>query len=240
MANDPTNRPGSAGIQKAQLDMDTLSTPGSMMPNKDDKVELDLDDAPFLMDDEDEEEEQVFDDATPTDVDSFSSPAEFEAASDAARKRKRKLMFGGLGLLVIALIAVGWNMLQPQDVPRPVKRVVKKEKGKYDPPPIVQKDKFDVTWEPFWVEQRDNKKEIRFLVCKFAVFTDNEKLAWEAKNKKVTLRDAIFYYLRNKDLKFLSDKENVQLLKSDLLTVVNQYMGHGQFKDVFIENYLVK
>lgn len=240
MANDPTDRPGTTGTTKAQLDVDTLSTPGSMTPSKDDKVELDLDDAPFLMDDEEEEEEAVFDDATSSTADSFSAPAELEADPDAARKRKRKLMFGGLGLLIIALVAVGWNLLTPKDVPRPVKRVVKKEKGKYDTPPIVQKDKFDVTWEPFWVEQRDAKKEIRFLVCKFAVYTDNEKLAWEAKNKKVTLRDAIFYYLRNKDLKFLSDKNNVQLLKSDLLTVVNQYMGHGQFKDVFIENYLVK
>ncbi|MEZ0575081.1 flagellar basal body-associated FliL family protein [Halodesulfovibrio aestuarii] len=226
-------------MTKAQLDVDTLATPDTMTPTKDDKVELDLDDAPFLMEDEDEDEEQPLDNSTSTNADSFSS-SEVETDPEAVRKRKRKLMFGGIGLLVIALIALGWNMLQPKDTPRPVKRIVKKEKGKYDTPPIVQKDKFDVTWEPFWVEQRDSKKDIRFLVCKFAVFTDNEKLAWEAKNKKVTLRDAIFYYLRNKDLKFLSDKENVQLLKSDLLTVVNQYMGNGQFKDVFIENYLVK
>lgn len=239
MANAPTNRPGNAGTKKAQLDVDTLSTPDSIPQKKDDKVELDLDDAPFLMEDEEEEEEQVFDNSTSANADSFSA-AELEMDPEAARKRKRKIMFGGIGLLVIALVVLGWKMLPSKDAPIPVKRIVKKEKGKYDTPPIVQKDKFDVTWEPFWVEQRDSKKEIRFLVCKFAVFTDNEKLSWEAKNKKVTLRDAIFYYLRNKDLKFLSDKDNVQLLKSDLLTVVNQYMGNGQFKDVFIENYLVK
>ena len=240
MAEDPTNRPGNAGTNKAHLDVDTLSTSDSLKPTKDDKVELDLDDAPFLMEDEEEEEEQIFDDATVSSADSFSSSAESDETQDAARAKKRKLMFGALGVLIIALIAVGWNVLNPSEPPVPVKRVIKKEKGKYDTPPIVQKDKFDVTWKPFWVEQRDNEEDIRFLVCKFAVYTDNEKLAWEARKKKVTLRDAIFYYLRNKDLKFLSNKDNAQLLKTDLLAVVNQYMGHGQFKEVFIENYLVK
>jgi flagellar FliL protein len=48
------------------------------------------------------------------------------------------------------------------------------------------------------------------------------------------------YYLRNKDLIFLSDKTNVDVLKADLLAVINQYMNNGQFEDLLIENYLVK
>ncbi|WP_066855508.1 flagellar basal body-associated FliL family protein [Halodesulfovibrio spirochaetisodalis] len=241
MAKAPTNRPGRPGKKKAQLDVDTLATAESRRLTKDDKVELDLDDAPFLMEDEEEEDEQVFDDAASAiTADSFSGSTDLDEDEAAAKAKKRKRMFIGLGVLALIFIAVGWNYLSPSKAPVAVKRIVKKERGKYDTPPIVRKDKFDVTWEPFWVEQKDNEAKIRFLVCKFAVYTDIEKLAWEAKNKKVTLRDAIFYYLRNKDLRFLSDKGNVELLKTDLLGVVNQYMGSGQFKEVFIENYLVK
>lgn len=238
MANDPTNISGYTGTEKAQLDVDTLSTSNTPAPSKDDKVELDLDDAPFLMEEEDEELDEV---VAPVPTDSFSGKAETEDDSDAAHAKKRKLMFGGIGLLVLALFATGWWVLKPAPTPpKPVKRIIKKQTKGSTVNNTAKEDSFEVAWEPFWVEQRDEKGQIRFLVCKFAVYTEDEKLSWEAKSKKVTLRDAIFYYLRNKTLKDLSDKENVQVLKSDLLTVINQYMGHGQFKDVFIENYLVK
>ncbi|MCG8530565.1 MAG: flagellar basal body-associated FliL family protein [Desulfovibrionales bacterium] len=238
MAEDPNTPTDVIGREKAQLDVGTLAPSVSDKPAKDDKVELDLDDAPFLADDEEDEEADA---PEAVDTDPFSNATQIADDPDKAAQKKRTLVLAGIALVAFAIMFSGWWVLKPAETPpKPVTRIVKKQKDAPVAPLQEAKETFEVAWEPFWVEQKNDKGEFRFLVCKFAVYTENEKLSWEAQNKKVTLRDAIFYYLRNKSLKDLSDKENVQLLKSDLLQVVNQYMGNGQFKDVFIENYLVK
>lgn len=60
------------------------------------------------------------------------------------------------------------------------------------------------------------------------------------RQKTTILRDAIYYYLRNKDLTYLSDKNNVEALKQDLLSVMNQYLSQDRLDDVLIDQYLVK
>lgn len=236
--------------EKAQLDTEELGLSGdSGSGASDDKVELDLEDAPFLEDDEDEDEPEEEDGSAPV------------ALEEDGEKRRRGGGFGGLlrnkfvlggagGLLLLIIGAVVYLLFFTSPPP---------------PPPVAEKDvipelpselqaelnatraeekpvepEFIVSWERFWVEHRDPDGTIRFLICRFAAPTPNEKLSWEAKSKKIVLRDAIFYYLRNKDLTFLSDKKNVDTLKKDILSVVNQYLNNGQFEDILIEEYLVK
>jgi flagellar FliL protein len=81
---------------------------------------------------------------------------------------------------------------------------------------------------------------VRFLVCKFAAVTTNEELSAELEQKNTILRDAIFYYLKNKDLTYLSDKENVETLKTDILSVINQYLSVARLETLLIEKYMVK
>jgi len=60
------------------------------------------------------------------------------------------------------------------------------------------------------------------------------------RQKMTVLRDAVFYYLRNKNLTFLSDKSNVDELKEDLLSVINQFLSSAQLERLLIEQYVVK
>ncbi len=227
--------------EKAQLDTDELNVPGSGQSSSEDKVELDLEDAPFLEDDEDEEE-----DTPPPPSD---KPVTLETAEPPKPNKlkellgNKKILISGAGAAVLLLILLAWLVLKPAPRPeipeqQPVQEVQPQQAA---PEPEPEKPEvFVVTWDPFWVELKDSEGKVRFLVCKFSAPTENEKLSWEAGSKKVVLRDALFYYLRNKDLIFLSDKNNVEVLKADLLAVINQYMNNGQFEDLLIENYLVK
>ncbi|UZP66855.1 flagellar basal body-associated FliL family protein [Desulfovibrio mangrovi] len=228
--------------EKAQLDTEELSVPdnGGSAPSED-KVELDLEDAPFL-DDDDEEEEAA--PPPPTASEPVSLELSTEAKPNALKallgNKKIVISLAGAGVLLLVLLA--WLVLKPAPRPElpPEPEVVTIQPDQAPEPEPEPQDAFVVSWEPFWVEMKDKEGHTRFLVCKFAAPTNNEKLSWEAGSKKTILRDAIFYYLRNKNLVFLSDKTNVDVLKADLLAVINQYMNNGQFEDLLIENYLVK
>ncbi|GFM35261.1 flagellar basal body-associated FliL family protein [Desulfovibrio subterraneus] len=226
--------------EKAQLDTEELSVPdGGGHAPADDKVELDLEDAPFLEDDEEEEAPPPL--AAPEPV-SLEPASEKKPNALKALLGNKKIVISLAGVGVLLLILVAWLVLKPAPRPElpPEPQVMTIQPDQAPEPEPQKPDSFVVSWEPFWVEMKDAEGHIRFLVCKFAAPTENEKLSWEAGTKKTVLRDAIFYYLRNKDLIFLSDKTNVDVLKADLLAVINQYMNNGQFEDLLIENYLVK
>ena len=107
------------------------------------------------------------------------------------------------------------------------------------PPPPPPPEEIVVPFEPFWVEIKF-KDQTKFLYCKFQFSTTNDKLSWEIKRKKIILRDAIYYYLKNKDFKFLNSEKNGKRLKKDILTVVNQYLNNGQLEKMLIEKYVLK
>ncbi|MFV0422553.1 flagellar basal body-associated FliL family protein [Oleidesulfovibrio sp.] len=240
---------GEAG-DSTQLDTEELQPVDLSGGGSEEKVELDLEDAPFLMDDDEEEEEAAEEESSAGSLDLDTGAASRKKAgfNAAALFRNRKVQIGA-GAVLLLLIGLLTFLLWPSgdaedsSVSQPVakKKVVRKvgeEPPKKEEEP--KKPEFVVAWEPFWVEQTDAEGKIRFLVCKFAAVTENERLSWEVGTKKVVLRDAIFYYLRNKSLLFLSDESNVDTLKTDLLAVVNQYLDNGQLQDLLIENYLVK
>lgn len=224
--------------EKAQLDTEELSVGGD--EPAEDKVELDLEDAPFLEDDEEEEEEEEA--PPPTDPVVLEEPEEKESFLDKIKPllKNKKIVIGLAGIVALLIGVVAFFVLKeaPRPEPKPQPQVVEQQVQPEPEEPEVPT--YMVTWEPFWVEQKDDQGKLRFLVCKFSAVTENEKLAWEAKSKKVVLRDAMFYYLRNKNLQFLADKDSVEVLKSDLLAVINQYLNNGQLEDLLIENYLVK
>ncbi|MDK2957432.1 MAG: flagellar protein FliL [Desulfovibrionales bacterium] len=224
---------------RTQLDQGEIATRATQ------KVDLDLDDAPFLEEEEEEEEE---------------IEEESEESLDAPKKERKRLglplwlknKYVLLGALAaVLLLAVGFlvNMFffgekeppppPPEPIPTEAPGPEQPGQPKAQPKPELPGE-IIIRLDPFWVEQKDGKGDIRFLFTRFALTTTNEQLAGEFQRKLILVRDAVFYYLKNKNLAFLSDKNNSQELKKDLLTVINQYMGSSQFQTLLIEQYLIK
>lgn len=215
--------------EKALLDAEELKV-SDAAPDKD-KVELDLDDAPFLEEeDEEEEEEQA--------PEPEAQPAAPEKTPKASLlKDKRVLMaMGGVLVLALALVVLLWPSPEPPPPPPPPMPEPEITEQEKEP----EKQDFVVKMEPFWIEYQTDDGKIRLLKCSFATSTNNEKLSWEIQTKTLVLRDAIYYYLRNKDLLFLSDKKNEEVLKKELLSVINQYLSTDRLTTLLIQEYLVR
>jgi len=199
------------------------------------KVELDLDDAPFLQWEQEEQADSGQEAAAP---DHRASGAESgdrqQSASPWWKRRTVLLLIGGLvGVLVLAVLA--WMVLWRQ-APEPV--AVKPEKTvktqSTEPAPTMEK----IHFEPFWVEY-ETESGFRHLHFEFALNSRQEKLGWEIDRKRFVIRDAIYYYLKNKKLSSLLNKGNVSGLKKDLASVVNQYLSNGRIQSILIQDYVV-
>ncbi len=190
------------------------------------KVELDLDDAPFLR----EPEEKPL----PPVERRSSAPA---PVVQEAPKSKKKLIIGGIGLFVVlAAAAVWWFFFR---VPPPVVEPPKPEVIVVKPPeaaPVEQDFIFEL--EPFWVPVKDEQGNTNFLVCRFSTIAKKEMVNKEIEKQLMTVRDAMYYYLRNKSLDFLLAVANRETIKKDLTSVVNSYLTQGQIEDVLMESYL--
>ncbi len=109
-----------------------------------------------------------------------------------------------------------------------------------EPEPAPEQDEAMLRLDPFWIEQEDAQGDIRFLVARLALSTTDEQLSKNLTQETLKVRNAIYYFLKNKDLQYLSDEKNSEKLKEELLAVINQYMGAGQFDSLMFEQYLVK
>jgi len=218
--------------EKALLDAEELKGPDVSTLDKD-KVELDLDDAPFLDEEEVEEEKPAAVDA----------PAVKQIDDQPKGLKKllanKKILYGAIGGLVLIIGLVVWLLLPKKKAvePPPLPPPVVEKKPEPEPP---KPDEVKIVFEPFWVELPDEKGTPRLLVCKFITTTANQALQTEIEAKTLVLRDAMYYYLKNKNLTFLTDKKNSDLLKRDMLAVMNQYLEFDELKDILIEEYLVK
>lgn len=226
--------PDESETKKAELDTEEIST---SVPKEAQKVELDLDDAPFLEEDEEEEEEEAEPEAVALD----------EGEDKEPWYRQRKIIIAAASAFVLlVLLGVGYFVFIAGDNAADVadtasesetaagEGALEESLAPQEPAEII------ISMKPFWIEQVDAQGEVRFLVCQFAAVTTNEELSQELNQKNTVLRDAIFYYLKNKDLTYLSDKENVETLKEDLLSVINQYLSVARLETLLIEQYMVK
>ena len=197
------------------------------------KVELDLDDAIFLEDDDEPEAEP--EPSLP------QSPAAGDTRDDEPVPKpfwkKTWVLLGLLGFFLITTSATTWFVFRSKpSVPPPVEVKKPQKTQKKEPPKLSE---FTILLQPFLVEHAI-KGENRFLSCQFSLPVKGDLLKWEIDKKKIILRDAIYYYLKNKDILFLTDKKNVSKLKADLLSIVNQYLGNGQIEEILIQEYKVQ
>ena len=194
--------------QAAPLDVEVAGSGAQLK-----KVELDLDDAP----------------ATPEDA----------SAGAGKGKRKKLLLLGAIAgvVVLVAAAAVWWFMFRtppppPPEPPKPDVVVVPSAPAAQSAPDIVKE------FAPFVVPTHEAKDGTRFLVCKFSAIIKDPAVGREMDQRMLSLRDAIYYYLRSKDNAFLMDAHNGQQIKSDLLGVLNDYMAQGKIEDILFESYL--
>ena len=224
---------------KAKLDDSELSDD---LPKALQKVDLDLDDAPFL---EDEPEQ------APTPQEETGS-GETPVVDDAAGKPARKKRLILLGLIVLLLLGGGaaayFLLLKKPAVPPPVVQEAPHEEPAPPPQmptppppePPAPKPEIVLTMDPFLIELTDQKGRSRFLTIRFSAATREHAVELEFKRNYIVVRDAVYYYLKNKSLEFLTDKNNADVLKKDVLSVMNQFIGAQPLDNLLIEDYLVK
>lgn len=228
--DDVTEEASSASDQpKAQLD-DSEASKATQ------KVDLDLDDAPFLEDEEEEEIVEAEDETPMLDEEDEEGP---ESPGLAALFKNKIVLIGGGIILVLLIVIVILLLREPEAPPPPPPPPTEEEQP--EPEPVVEEaPEILIRLDPFLIEQTDKEGQIRFLEVRILLSTVEEDLAKQFKQETYTVRNALFYYLKNKDLQFLSDKENSEKLKKELLAIINQYMGFGQFETLMFDQYLVR
>lgn len=232
--------PDEVAEESAEASMDPSGQPKAQLDDSEasratQKVDLDLDDAPFL---EDEEEEEV----------ELEEAPEAEAPEEEKKEKKelpaifKNKMFYMAVVIAVLLIVIVYLMFSRPDAPPPPSPPEPEETVEE---PLVESEpvitgEILLRLDPFLIEQKDEKGTIRFLEVRLVLNTTDEDLARQFKQETFTVRNALYYYLKNKDLQFLSDEKNADKLKQELLAVVNQYMGFGQFDSLLFEQYLVR
>ena len=191
------------------------------------KVELDLDDAPFLT-------EQ----APPPPAKKEDAPLQTPEEAPPPNKKKKLIIIAAAALVVVlvAAAAIWWFVLRtpPPPPPEPVKPEVI-----VVPTPKTPTAKSDSVKElaPF-VIPRQTAKGARFLICKFSTVSQSPRVGMEIDQKLIPLRDALYYYLSSKTDEFLLDPANAATIKKDLGGVLNDYLTQGRIEDILFESYL--
>ena len=190
------------------------------------KVDLDLDDAPFL-------KEEGAD--TPAVAEAKNLPAE-QLPPPASKKNIKLFIIAGAAVLLLILgAAVWWFFLRTPPVPpaeiKPEVIVVPSSQTPAAPRDYVK----DLA--PF-VVPRDVNGTTRFLVCKFSTISKSSGVGAELDHKMIALRDALYFYLSSKSNDYLLNPSNAVTIKKDLTGILNDYLAQGRIDDVLFESYL--
>lgn len=214
---------------KAAPDTGAL-TVGQFAGRASQKVQLDIDDALFL--------DVVEEDALPAPVDKAATLDDTPPPPlKLWQRRPVQIGAGVVLLLILGFAAYLYFMATPTPPPAAVDEptivVVPSPKS------ISGEEEYQVTFAPFMVEQREND-QVHFLQARLTAVTRSREAADESKGKMLVLRDAMFYYLRNKTHQYLVEPGSAPTIKQDLLDVVNGYLGKGKIDSFLFENYILQ
>lgn len=193
------------------------------------KVELDLEDAPFLNEEPEVQEE------TKTEEEQGSSENKEAAEEGKKPNKKKKLIIIGAAAVVLLLILGGAALLMfsPDDEILP-NIIVVTDPEKQAPPKALE-----LKLDPFVIQCVDNNGKIHFVKGSFILSTVHEEVFFEISNNQKVLRDAIYYYLGIQDPELLLDPANHQLIKNGLFEVINKYVMSGSIDHLYIDSLLI-
>ena len=244
MVQQDENSPGnSSEDNNVQIDDEEISE-SSVKSNQ--KVELDLDDAPFLEWEEDSGEEEGAGEGQ-------KEVVQGEKEAEEEDKKSKKSVFelikkwwwvgaSALGLLLI--IAASLYITSAVDTKdkegtdkeeSTVVELEESEKSKTNQTKQMQQ----VSLEPFWVVY-DTKDNFRQFHLGIDLSIKGKDPAWELEKKIPVIRDSLYYFLKNKQIQEISDKDNISELKKEIQTVVNNNLSNGKVDKVLIQKYLVE
>ena len=201
-----------------------------------DKVQLDIDDAPFLLDPDEEE-------APPPVLSAERSLITRETTETGKGKKKLiaviiilALATAGIGT-AIGLFVLKKNPPPPLTAATDTPPVVVVPATPAAPPPPAE---YNLKLAPFWVPVKTPANEDRFLVATFVLNTKDAVLNTEMQDKLTTLRDSIYYYLSNKDYAFLTDPASAESIREDLIEAINHYLVQGELKNLYFDQYILQ
>jgi flagellar FliL protein len=210
------------------------------------KVELDLDDAPFLKADE------------PTPVVEEKAP-EAEKAPRIQRakpwyKRPLPLLISGIMILLAALGAVLLFSAsrepkppnEPPIAPPPVVEVVENIPPPAPPPPqfsppepIPHPQRFLVNLDSFLVLIQ-GEEGTRLLTLKFSVHANDITTHFALEEQELHVRNVLYDFLRSQNEENLTRPGAANMLRPALHQALTTALPDGSFGDIFIEELLVQ
>ena len=199
-------------------------------PAKSGKVELDLDGAPFLAKEEPPKaKEEPKDDKKPPE-----SPPKVKPKKS---KKKFLLILAPVVLLILGGLVYFLFLRGPTEEEIPPEVVVVPSVPVLGPPPAEQ---VILELDPFWVELLDQAGEVRLLTCKISIPVTTNDNTMEFNVKKAIIRDAFYYYLKNRPYDFLSASKNLDVIKNDLVSIMNEYITTDKIKEVLLTDYIIR
>lgn len=194
------------------------------------KVQLDLDDAPFMRP---PEEKAVAKKPEPAQ----SAEPEVDPAAEAKKKRRKLILMAGVAVVALVILAIAAWLLFPE-APPPAEEIKPEIIVVPAKPPVVKKPDYVKEFAPFFVPRPDESGKVRFLVCKFSSLSKDAGLEAELDRKMIALRDALYFYLHSKSSEYILDNRNAATIKQDLTAVLNDYLTQGRIEDILFETYL--
>ena len=215
------------------------------------KVELDIEDAPFL---EEEEPEDAPQPEKSNPALQKNKAAQGEAEKKGLRGVLRKLLGNKkrLGLVAgaaifLLLAPIGFLLLTnnrtalppPEPAQSSAPPAAPEKAPEASPPPPLPDRRYVFESAPYLVPLRGSEGEPRFLHLRYTVETENPSVFSELQARSIPIRDAVYHYLSKKPPTLLSNEEQVKLLRSDLINVINQLLGTDKITELNFQEYLI-
>ncbi len=193
------------------------------------KVELDLEDAPFLKEEPEVQEQQK------TETEQTGSEIPEVKTNVAAPKKKKKILIIGAVVSFLLLLIIGavvyFFVLDEEVLPN----VIVVASPEVQSPPKA----FELKLDPFVVQCVDNNGKINFVKGTFILSTIQNDVYFEISNNQKIIRDAIYYYLGLQGPEVLLNPANHQLIKNGLFETVNKYIMSGSIDHLYIDSLLI-
>lgn len=193
------------------------------------KVQLDVDDAPFL---------GALDQDIPDEIGGSKASKSTQEEEKPKSKKKLFIIIGAALLIIIG--AAAFLLFSGGDTDEEEEEILTTVVVVPTPPKFEHQQEFQTKLEPFWIPLNNPHDKTKFLVATFILNTRNTELHDEIKSNINEIRDSIFFYFTTKNYAFLTDSANTHQIKSDLLTAINQELVRSKLDEIFLDSFLIK